>query len=138
MMKSVFPTLIVASVLLYFFWQNVRDIEHKQIEFGATSALAQKPESSGPKALTPNQVKKKEDEIRKQMLQISKDLGVTCSYCHNVSNWKEDLKSEWKIAAEHLKMVEAMRSFTMNGKEKINETGCYLCHRGEAKYKWRQ
>ena len=135
-MKSFFPTLIVAAVLMYFFWQNVRELETKQIEFGVSTEDAQKP-IVGEKTLTPALVKKKEEEVRKQMLQISKELGVTCAYCHNVKNWKEDNKLEWKIAAEHLKMTDAIRQYNMNGKEKIAEVGCFVCHRGEAKYKWR-
>lgn len=136
-MKSIFPTLIIGSVFIYFFWENIREIKNKQIEFGVNTVLAEKSNEAGSKAVTPTQVKKKEDEVRKQMLQISKDLGVTCTYCHNVKNWKEDSKPEWKIASEHIKLMDSIRTFSMNGKDKPTETGCFMCHRGEAKYKWR-
>jgi hypothetical protein len=145
-MKSFFPTLIIGAVMMAFFWQLFKDIKDiknleglsgKQIEFGINSVQAQKtPEASQPLA-TPTQVKMKEEEVRKQMLQISKELGVTCAYCHNVQNWKDNQKIQWKISAEHIKLVEAIRPYTMNGKDKITEVGCYLCHRGEAKYRWR-
>ncbi len=79
-MKSFFPTLIIGAVMMAFFWQSVKDVKNleglsgKQIEFGVNSVQAQKtPEASQP-LLTPTQVKMKEEEVRKQMLQISKPL----------------------------------------------------------------
>ncbi len=85
---------------------------------------------------SPAELKLREEEIRKQMLQISKELGVTCTDCHSTSNWKDDSKPSFKIALEHIKLVDLLRQRGMDGKNKSPEANCYMCHRGELKYQW--
>ncbi len=75
-------------------------------------------------------LKSNEEEMRQQMLQLTKELGTTCTECHNVANFKDSSKHSFQIAAQHLKLVAVMKENGMDGK-KGPEANCFMCHRGE-------
>ncbi len=71
------------------------------------------------------------DRYRKQMIEISEQLGVTCTYCHLPKNYKDNSKREFQIAKKHIEMVELLKN---QFKETLNnKMDCYLCHKGQAK-----
>lgn len=78
------------------------------------------------------ELKHSEEATREQMVQITKELGTTCTECHNVSNFKSDAKDSFKIAAKHLKIVAALKANGFDGKNGP-EANCYMCHRGQLK-----
>lgn len=78
------------------------------------------------------QLKSEEELVRQEMVKISKELGTTCTECHNLKNFKDDSKKTFKIAAEHMKLVSLLRANGMDGK-KSPEANCFVCHRGSMK-----
>lgn len=89
------------------------------------------------RAKAPAEIKKTEEEIRQRMVQISKELGATCTDCHLVKNWKDDSKEYFKVSKEHMKLVDILRANGMNknAQNKNTEASCYMCHRGSLKYR---
>lgn len=75
-------------------------------------------------------LKVSEENVREQMLRITKELGTTCTECHNVNNFKSDAKESFKIGSKHIKLVAVMKANGMDGKSGP-EANCYMCHRGE-------
>lgn len=75
-------------------------------------------------------IKLKEQEVREQMIQISKELGVTCNECHNVSNFADASKPAFKISREHIKIVSLLKQNGFDGK-KGTEASCFMCHQGK-------
>lgn len=79
----------------------------------------------------PYQAKKNEmwESTRKEMIEISRQLGVACTYCHNVKNYKDDSMKTFKISHDHSEMVKVLnRDFS----KKVPKVDCYMCHRGQA------
>jgi hypothetical protein len=78
---------------------------------------------------SPAQIKSEEEIVRKQMVQWSQDLGVTCTECHNIKYFKENSFKSFKVGLEHAKMVSIMKE---NGFDGIKGplANCYMCHRG--------
>ena len=85
-------------------------------------AAAQEPAAS----MTDHEIK-----VRQYWVQISKELGVTCDYCHNVNNFKSFEKPQMKRTQEHVRIVELLnkKGFTYKDAPKAD---CYMCHRGKA------
>ncbi len=77
--------------------------------------------------------KREQEIVRVQMVQISRELGVTCTECHSSKNWKDGSKSTFKVAKEHLKTVEILRANGFDGK-KFPEASCFTCHQGKLKF----
>lgn len=77
-------------------------------------------------------LKKSEEKIRAEMIVISRQLGVTCTECHNVQNFKSDEKKNFRIGLEHMKITQMLRDKGFDGK-KGPEASCYMCHQGELK-----
>lgn len=74
---------------------------------------------------------KAEDEIyREYMETISRQLGVTCASCHNVRNWRSDELRNFKVAKEHMRLVQVLIDNGMNGKNGSPKADCFMCHRG--------
>lgn len=71
-----------------------------------------------------------EDQVRAQMLVISRQLGVTCNECHDVQNFKDGSKKNYQIGREHIQLVELLRGHGLDGK-KEPQADCYMCHRGK-------
>ena len=82
-------------------------------------------------AQTPSKLKTEEELMREQMVGMSKELGVTCTTCHNSENFKSDKKMEFKVAKEHMKLTQLLIDAGMNGQNKAPKASCYMCHRGE-------
>jgi hypothetical protein len=76
------------------------------------------------------QIKNQEIETRTKMLQISKELGVTCTACHLVEDYKNKSKKSYKVAEEHMRAVTLLKEIGFDGK-KSTEANCYFCHKGQ-------
>jgi predicted translin family RNA/ssDNA-binding protein len=72
----------------------------------------------------------KEEQIREQMITISRELGVTCTECHKVSNFTDKSKKSYKVGLEHMKLTQMLKENGMDGKKGAMAT-CYMCHRGK-------
>lgn len=85
-----------------------------------------------PKAHTESaaKLKTKEELIRQEMLVISRQLGVTCTECHNLQNFTSDEKKSFKISKDHMRITETLRANGFDGK-KGPEATCYMCHQGK-------
>ncbi|MBX3041075.1 MAG: hypothetical protein KF789_10255 [Bdellovibrionaceae bacterium] len=88
--------------------------------------------SPAAKTQSARDLKTSEEQIRKEMLQITKELGTTCTECHNVNDFKSAAKPSFGIAAKHMKLVAAMKANGFDGKNGP-EANCYMCHRAELK-----
>ncbi len=77
--------------------------------------------------------KKEQEIVRIQMVQLSRELGVTCTECHSSKNFKDGSKATYKIAKDHMKIVEILRNSGFNGK-KYPEASCFMCHQGKPKF----
>ncbi len=75
------------------------------------------------------EIKAQELATREEMLQISKELGVTCTTCHLTKNYKDNAKKAFKVALDHMRAVELLKDQGFDGK-KYEEATCYFCHRG--------
>jgi hypothetical protein len=64
------------------------------------------------------------------MIVISRQLGVTCTECHNLQNFASDEKKSFKVAKDHMRIVETLHSSGFDGK-KGPEASCYMCHKGQ-------
>ncbi|WII73621.1 photosynthetic reaction center cytochrome c subunit family protein [Bdellovibrio sp. 22V] len=72
----------------------------------------------------------KEENIREQMITISRELGVTCTECHNVQNFRDSSKKSFKVGKEHMKLTQMLKENGFDGKKGPMST-CYMCHRGK-------
>lgn len=72
----------------------------------------------------------KEDQIREEMISISRQIGVTCTECHNVQNFSNDSKKSFRVGKEHMKLTQMLKENGFDGK-KGPEATCYMCHRGK-------
>lgn len=79
------------------------------------------------------QFKRDQEVIRIQMVQLSRELGVTCTECHSQKNWKDDSKPSFKTGLQHMKIVEVLRQNGMDGKAGP-EASCYTCHQGRLRF----
>ncbi|MBX2987124.1 MAG: hypothetical protein KF802_04430 [Bdellovibrionaceae bacterium] len=77
-------------------------------------------------------IKAGDAQVREQMLQITKELGTTCTQCHNVNDFKHPGKAEFGVAAKHMKLVAVMKANGFDGRGGP-EANCYMCHRGALK-----
>lgn len=82
-------------------------------------------------------IKATEEEIRKSMVDISRQLGVTCTECHKMKNFADDTLRSFKVAKEHMKIVEILKQNGMNGKNSP-EASCYMCHKGSLKFSYKE
>ncbi len=72
----------------------------------------------------------KKSEIMKYMKKtVSKELGVKCSFCHNVRDYSSDENSHKIVAREMMRMVMNINETTMKPL-KMHEVSCWVCHRG--------
>ena len=66
---------------------------------------------------------------REEMLTMSRHLGVTCNYCHNINNFKSKKMKTYKISLDHIRITHLLNS---RGFKKHISVDCYFCHRGKA------
>ena len=71
-----------------------------------------------------------DEEVRRVMVQISRQLGVECTTCHNVKNFALANKPEYKVAKEHIRITQLLIDHGMDGKDHHPKADCYMCHRG--------
>jgi hypothetical protein len=83
-------------------------------------------------AQTAKKIKSNEDQIRESMIVISRQLGITCTYCHSTEDFKKDDKPLFKVAREHMKLTQILIDSGMDGKSGP-KADCYMCHRGVSK-----
>lgn len=74
-------------------------------------------------------------KMRENMITISRHLGITCTYCHNMKNLRSDEKKEFRIAKKHIEVTNWLNTTGFAGTPKVD---CYLCHRGHAKPEFRE
>ncbi len=89
------------------------------------------------KADSAQKMKIKEEEIRQNMIVISRQLGVTCTECHNMKKLSDDSLKNFQVARDHMKVVEMLKANGMDGK-KGPEASCYMCHRGQIKIPYKE
>ena len=89
------------------------------------------------KADSAQSLKLKEEEIRQNMIVISRQLGITCTECHNMKKLSDDSLKNFQVAREHMKVVEILKANGMDGK-KGPEASCYMCHRGQLKIPYKE
>lgn len=76
------------------------------------------------------------DKYREQMITISRQLGVTCTHCHDSRNYRDASKKTHQIAKAHMEMVDMI-----NEKYKHSfsaQVDCYMCHKGVAKPEFKE
>lgn len=85
--------------------------------------------SSGTEKSTP--VSASDQAIRDSMVKMARQLGVTCNACHDVKNFKDGSMEKFKIAKEHMKVVELINTQGFTSK-KAPKADCFMCHRGKS------
>ena len=71
--------------------------------------------------------------MRKWMLEISRQMGVTCTYCHNTKNFKDNSMDTFKVAMNHIEVVEWLNREGFYKDRRGTQATCFMCHRGKAK-----
>lgn len=82
-------------------------------------------------------IKSKEAETRQYMVTISRQLGVTCTECHNMKNLADSSMKSFQVAKDHMKIVELLKTSGMDGKNGP-EASCYMCHQGNTKINYKE
>ena len=80
---------------------------------------------------TVDQILSSENKVRTEMLEMSRQLGVTCLTCHNLDNFADSKKLEFKTAQAHMKVTQTLIDLGMDGKEHHPQANCFMCHRGQ-------
>ncbi|MBN8538570.1 MAG: hypothetical protein J0M15_16095 [Deltaproteobacteria bacterium] len=75
-----------------------------------------------------------EEEVRQQMIVISRQLGVTCTECHVLNNFSDSLKKSYQISKKHFKIVELLKLNGLSGTNGEPEASCFTCHKGQLKF----
>lgn len=78
-------------------------------------------------------LKMSDEQMRQQMIVISRQLGVNCLTCHETDNFKSDKKREFKVSKDHMRIVQVLIDNGMNGSAGMPKADCYMCHRGHLK-----
>ena len=77
---------------------------------------------------------KSRSDMKRYMKSISKDLGVKCSYCHDMDD--KSLDSEHKeIAREMIILTRQINNLLNAGKDSTDVKTvitCWTCHKGDA------
>jgi hypothetical protein len=84
-----------------------------------------------------SKLKTNEDITRQEMIVISRQLGVTCTECHNVQNFASDEKKSFKVGKDHMRITETLRKSGFDGK-KGPEATCYMCHQGKIRPEYKE
>ena len=69
-------------------------------------------------------------ETMRYMTKQSKELGVRCSYCHDVKDYSADTKPEKVIARDMIRMTKILNEQGFFWDD-APEVTCYVCHRGK-------
>ena len=76
--------------------------------------------------------------MRESMITMSRHLGVTCTACHDQTNFKSAKKSEYTVAKSHMKITQLLIDNGFDGKERRPKADCFMCHRGKMKPDFRE
>ena len=87
---------------------------------------------------SPQKIKSDTVEYREMMAKITRQLGVTCTTCHNTNNFQDASKHEFVVAKNHLKIVQVLIDAGMNGTNGNPQADCYMCHRGVLKPNYKE
>jgi hypothetical protein len=72
----------------------------------------------------------------------SRQLGVTCNYCHDQNDFLSQKKPAYKVAAKHSKMIKVLAEDIFSEKDKGGnlrvEVNCFMCHRGNAQPEFKE
>lgn len=71
-----------------------------------------------------------QDAEARAMQSIDRALGVECSHCHAVDDWKRDDKPEFALASRMMKMVQGLNTGSLRG---VGSVSCWTCHLGKIK-----
>ena len=74
--------------------------------------------------------KTKREVVKYMKSVIAPELGVKCSFCHNMTDYSSDEKDHKKVARQMIAMVQQSNK-TMNDLN-FHEISCWVCHRGNA------
>ena len=77
-------------------------------------------------------IKSDDELVREEMIEMSRQLSVTCTECHRVDNFMDDKKPHFKIAKDHMEIVRLLKTKGFNGKDGPL-ANCYMCHQGALK-----
>ncbi len=96
-------------------------------------ASAKHPAPKAPKVVEAEVLQDEDLEVRARMVEWSRQIGVTCTHCHNVQNFKSFEKPAMQVAQAHSRWVQLLNR---EGAYKItNRPGikvdCYMCHKGQ-------
>lgn len=94
--------------------------------------------SESPQVAGSERLKASEEAIREQMMVISRQLGVTCSACHNLKNFASTEKPEFGVSKEHMKITQILIDSGMDGRDKRPKADCFMCHRGQLKPNYKE
>ena len=72
-------------------------------------------------------------EIIQNMESISAQLGVSCTECHDVKNYKKADKKSFQVAKDHIRITQILIDSGMNGQNGQPKANCYMCHQGQLK-----
>src|ERR1043166_8736279 len=61
-------------------------------------------------------------KTREYMIEISRQMGVTCNYCHDVKNFRDSSMKTWKVSKEHMRIVDILNH---QGFKNGPVTNCY-------------
>ncbi|GIL16287.1 MAG: hypothetical protein BroJett040_00380 [Oligoflexia bacterium] len=82
---------------------------------------------------SPVKLKTEDEAYRQYKIVLSRQLGVTCSACHNTLDFSSDEKLAFKVAKDHMKLTQLLIDHGMDGQKGRPKADCYLCHRGKLK-----
>ena len=71
-----------------------------------------------------------QDAQTSAMQAIDRALGVECSHCHTIDDWKRADKPEFAFAGRMMKMVQGLSAGTLRD---LGGVSCWTCHRGNVK-----
>lgn len=120
MRYKAFSVVFLSSIFLFFSYQLLASDANK-----ASKIKNQKHKES--LSLTDADL-----AYREYMQLISRQLGVTCDYCHDVNNFKSPTKIHHSTAKQHMEIVKWLNLKGFSG-PKAPAADCYMCHRGQAK-----
>jgi hypothetical protein len=89
-------------------------------------------------AQSAKKLKAEDEEMRQSMIVMSRQLGVTCTVCHNTENFKSEEKLPFKVAKEHVKLTQLLIDNGMDGKNNRPKADCFMCHRGALRPDYRE
>lgn len=80
-------------------------------------------------------IKTREEKIRKEMLELSTELGATCMDCHNLKNFADPSHYRFAIAKSHIEIVALLKQKGFDGKS-APMASCTFCHQGKLYPPW--